>query len=267
MPWASRRNGGVAKLALRSSEASARLMWRVKGVHDGLLLGALSADTLHRLDELYFGREDLYTDARHNRSGLFWWEQDAADRLFPDGGRVVVTAAGGGREVVALRKAGYDAVGYECNEDLRRAGCALLEESGEPPCLYPVGRDEFPAVEGRFDAGIVGWGGYMHIPGSAARVAFLRDFGAAVSDGAPVLVSFAIRSSDGPYHRAVAKVGTRVRRLRGRPEVELGDGLIPHYVHWFTRAEFAREAERAGFELAEWSGQDYGHAVIRARDR
>jgi hypothetical protein len=35
-------------------------------------------------------------------------------------------------------------------------------------------------------------------------------------------------------------------------------------VHWFTRAELEREAGQAGFELAEWSGQDYGHAVIRA---
>lgn len=242
-------------------------MWRVKGIHDGLLLGALSPDTIHRLDQLYFDREDTYTDPGHNRSGLFWWEQDAVERMFPEAGRVVVTAAGAGREVIALREAGFDAVGYEPNADLVRAGLTLLEESGQPACLHEAARDAFPAVDGRFDAGIVGWGGYMHIQGSAARVAFLRDFRAAVADGAPVLVSFAIRSSDGPYHRAVAKVGTRVRRLRGRPEVELGDGLIPHYVHWFTRAEFAREAERAGFELAEWSGQDYGHAVIRAREQ
>jgi hypothetical protein len=62
-------------------------------------------------------------------------------------------------------------------------------------------------------------------------------------------------------------VGTRLRRLRGLPGIELGDGLIPHYVHWFTRGEFSREVERADFELAEWSGQDYGHAVIRARER
>jgi hypothetical protein len=266
MPRASHGNGRVAKLALRSSEATARLMWRAKGVHDGVVLGALRPDTVHRLDELYFDREDMYTDARHNQSGLFWWEQDAVDRLFPAGGRVVVTAAGGGREVVALRQAGFDAVGYEVNDDLRRAGCSLLEEAGEPPCLLPVGRDEFPSVDGRFDAGIVGWGGYMHIQGSAARVAFLSDFRRALNAGAPVLVSFAIRSGDGPYHRAVARVGSRLRRLRGLPGIELGDGLIPHYVHWFTRGELAREAERAGFELAEWSGQDYGHAVIRAGD-
>lgn len=254
----------AAQLALRSTEAAARVMWRAKGVHDGLWLGALSPDTVHRLDELYFGREEMYADARHNESGLFWWEQDAVDRLFPDGGRVVVTAAGGGREVLALRRQGYDAVGYECNEELRAAGAALLERAGEPPCVLGSPRDEFPEVTGSFDAGIVGWGGYMHIQGSAARVAFLRGFRAALHDGAPVLVSFAIRSGDGPYHRAVARVGARLRRMRGLPSVELGDGLIPHYVHWFTRAEFGREAERAGFELAEWSGQDYGHAVVRA---
>jgi hypothetical protein len=264
---ASLRNGGAAGLALRSSERAARLMWKAKGVHDGIVLGALRPETIHRLDELYFQGEEMYTDARHNESGLFWWEQDAVDRLFPAGGRVVVTAAGGGREVLALRRAGFDAVGYEVNDDLRRAGIEQLEAAGQPPCLYASPRDDFPAVDGRFDAGIVGWGGYMHVQGSAARVAFLRGFRDAVVDGAPVLVSFAIRSGDGPYHRAVARVGTRLRRLRGLPGIELGDGLIPHYVHWFTRGELSREVERADFELDEWSGQDYGHAVIRARER
>jgi hypothetical protein len=240
-------------------------MLRAKGVHDGLLLGALSPDTVDRLDELYFEGQEMYADDSHNRRGLFRWEEDAVEKFFPDGGKVVVTSAGAGREVLTLRAAGYDAVGYECNENLLQTGHALLEESGEPPSLFPVARDEFPEVDDRFDAGIVGWGGYMHIQGTAARVAFLRNFRGALVDGAPLLVSFAVRSGDGPYHRTVARVGTRLRRMRGLPGVELGDGLMPHYAHWFTRAEFGREAEQAGFELAAWSAEDYGHAVIRAK--
>ena len=93
---------------------------------DAVWLGLLDAERLGQLDEHFYHetREDVdgerigYEDDRYTKRGLAGWEQGAVERHFPPGGRILVTGAGGGREVLALLALGFDAVGYEPNPRL-----------------------------------------------------------------------------------------------------------------------------------------------------
>jgi hypothetical protein len=242
----------AAQVVVRSSRLTNRMLSGLKGVHDGMVLGLCQPSTLEQVDEVYYEEQAVYADPAYNHSGLWWWEREAVETWFAPGGRVVVTAAGGGREVLALRDLGYDAVGYESNEQLRR--CA------EVP-LRPVARDRFPTDAGAADAVIVGWGSYMHIRGATARIEFLRAARRCLPPGGAVLLSFFARTGDGAYYRTVHAIGSRLRRLRPGASVELGDGIGPSYVHWFTEAELRAEVTAAGLELRSWATGDYGRAV------
>ena len=63
-----------------------------------------------KAEEIYspevFGRTATYRDDAWNTQGLFDWERELVDAHFPKAARIAVLAAGGGREVLALRDLG-----------------------------------------------------------------------------------------------------------------------------------------------------------------
>lgn len=88
-------------------------------------------------------RESASTERNHR--GFFDWELRAVNRYFPPGSRVLVAAAGGGREVLALRRAGYQAQGFECNPALVEASRVMFAELGEPDGVTLCPPDQVPA--------------------------------------------------------------------------------------------------------------------------
>jgi hypothetical protein len=239
---------------------------------DGACLGLFDRDGLAMLDELHYetlvertrGAAFSYDDETWNTSGLQPWEAAIVDAHFPAGGRVIVTGAGGGREVLALTQRGFDAVGYEPHPGLVRAGSAILAAHGTEGRLRASARDVFPDAEGGADAVLVGWSSYMLIPGRQRRVAFLRAARARLAPGAPILVSFFVRSaSERDYHR-VAAIANVVRRVRGAELAQVGDTLRPNFVHAFAVDEIREELAAGCFELATFHAEPYGHAVARA---
>lgn len=239
---------------------------------DGLWLGALDRDRLSQLDEAHY--ETLvertatatfsYADEHWNTSGLQAWEGPVVERVFPRGARVVVTGAGGGREVLALLEHGYDAVGYEPHAGLVRAGSDLLARRGYPDRLREMQRDVFPPETGPFDALLIGWGSYMLSPGRERRVAFIRSARERMESGAPAMLSFFVRSPSERDYVRLAAAANLVRRLRGLEPAEVGDALRPNFVHHFTREELQAELVAAGFALESYEERPYGHAVARA---
>ena len=140
---------------------------------------------------------------------------------FGGGKRLVVTAAGAGREVVALLDLGHDAVGYEPHPRLVAFGAELLARRGHPNRLRPAPRDAFPPDAEACDGVVVGWGSYTLIPGRRARVAFLRAARERLSEGAPLLVSFFVRREERRYLQLLSATANVVRRARGKEPVEL----------------------------------------------
>ncbi len=240
------------------------MLTHVNALSNGLWLGVMDRRALDLIDEIYYEGKSRYVDEAYNSSGLRDWEREMIDTHFPESGRVVVTAAGGGREVLALLERGYDAVGYEPNEQLVTAGAAFLERRGHEDRLRVVDRDVFPPDAGRCDAVVVGWGSYMLIPGRARRVEFLRAARRRLSDGGPILLSFYVRAPEVRSFLTIARAANFARRLRRLPPVELGDALSPNYTHHFTHDDVASELEEAGFRLVLFEAEPYGHAVARA---
>ena len=66
-------------------------------------LGLLDTDELVRLTVRRF-ESSSYLDPSYNTDSGFWlWEREALRRFFPPAGRILVGAAGSGREMIALQ--------------------------------------------------------------------------------------------------------------------------------------------------------------------
>ncbi len=250
--------GDVRPALLRAVAGTTRFTERLaagsRTLFNGLWLGVLTDDELAAIDLDYYTSSAAYRTAEWNERGLFDWEQLAVDRHFGGCRRIVVLAAGGGREVLALLRAGFDAVGYEPHPDLAAFGRDLLAGHGHPDRLHLSRRGEVPPGVGPCDGVIVGWGAYSLVSGRHARVRLLAGIRELLHDGGPVLLSYVEREVDDRELRWTASIANGVRRLRGVVPAEVGDTLSPYYSHIFSRAELAEEAAEAGLELVDrWS--------------
>jgi hypothetical protein len=249
-----------------------RLFRVATSVFMGVWLGILKRSHLEAVDdEYYVGTGERfdpidYRNIAYNKSGLAGWEQAAIRQHFPSAGSLVVMGAGGGREVLALRRMSYRVDGWECQPSLVEAANRLLVAEGYEPTVSFVPRDTVARGPERYDGLIIGWGTYTLIEGSARRVTVLRDLRAKVEVGAPLLLSFYPRRPGDRRYVITAAVGNAIRRLYGRQRLEVGDYLDPNYVHLFHEKEIADELSAGGFEMLAFAAKPYGHAVARAVD-
>jgi hypothetical protein len=228
-------------------------------------LGLLDPEELVRLTSRHYESSGHLDPAYNLEAGLWLWEQEALQRFFPPTGRIAVGAAGSGREMVALHRAGYSVEGFECGLPLAEAGQEILRKVGCPGRLIWAPPGTVPPLAGPFDGAIMGWSGYMYIPLRAQRVRLLQDFRRILRSGAPLLLSFKTRHQ---YERRMlwsARGANWIRKIRGVPTVAPGDRLGDGFQHWFNREDIASEIDEAGLQLKLYSTDRYGWAVgIRA---
>lgn len=227
----------------------------------GFWLGVMQKDALHAVDKAYYDRQKMYHLETYNRRGLWRWEQECLKAYFQKCRTILMIGVGGGREVLALRQLGFDVDGFECHPDLVDSANELLEKSGYPPTIRIAQRDECPITHKRYDGVIVGWGAYMLIQGRVQRIALLKQLRAHLHENSPILLSFFSRSGNGRQYRITAMVSNFIRRILGRECLEIGDNLVPNFVHFFTKEEITSELQESGFGLALYATSDYGHAV------
>ena len=235
-----------------------------RGVFIGTWLGLLDRAALHAIDELYYRRTRMYHDEQYNLSGFFPWEVQAFDRHFQGCQSVLVTSAGGGREVVALERRGLAVAAFECHPGLTQTANELLQREGFTTRVALVPRDECPSDIPTCDGAIIGWTSYTLMQHASTRVRFLKQLRAHLRNGAPLLVSVFARREALRYLRIVTASANVLRALRGRQKAELGDDLVPNFVHHFTEDELAVELEAGGFRLAEFSRVGSPHAIAHA---
>ena len=232
-----------------------RLIRFMRATHECFWLGCLSADDLNAVTEAHFGESQSYASREHNLSGFFSWETSALHHYFRPGSRILLAAAGGGREVIALRKAGFDAEGFECNLPLVRASQTIFDQVGEPRYVTLCDPDSVPPGPPAYDGLIVGWTAYTHILTKLRRIAFLQALRQRALQHSPLLVSFFARSSS--RDEAIVYRMARLCRffLRGRREpLELGDRLsYARYVHAFASDELQAELNIPGFQVVHCS--------------
>lgn len=253
------RSYRVVQLGLRALDA----------IHAGLWLGMMDLESAHQLADAHYSGavvgsvtgDDLYQKPDYNTSALETWELNAVSKYFPAGSSILLSSAGGGREVAALDAMGYVVDGFECSQKLVEASQATLTAVSAKSTVVFAPADQVPDGLGSYGCAIVGWGGYMHIVGRQRRIAFLSQFRKHLEPDAPILVSFYNRQGLPKAMWLAYQLARIVRRLRRAEAPEPGDWLTETYEHWFDQDDIASELAESGFRLVEYQDEPYGHAI------
>lgn len=231
-----------------------RLVRFTQAMHEGFWLGCLNADELNAVTAEHFDQSQYYASTQHNLSGFFNWEKSVLERFFRRGSRILVAGAGGGREVLALRKAGFDAEGFECSLPLVRASEQIFDRLDESKYVTFCEPDSVPLGPRIYDGLVVGWTVYTHIPTKARRSAFLQALSQRALPNSPLLISFFARHSTSSDEALVYRTARLCQFfLRGRKEpLELGDRIsFARFVHSFTCDEVEAELRTGGFRVED----------------
>ncbi len=139
----------------------------------GLSLGLLSNIQLERLTEYRYSTSfSSLAEESYLNSGFFMWEREAIQNYFPPGGRDLVAAAGAGREMIALARAGFVVNGFDCCAPLVEGGRNELRKQGIDAKLEYVPPSTVPEFDGHYDAVLVGFQAICISLGETAEFVF-----------------------------------------------------------------------------------------------
>jgi hypothetical protein len=261
-------------LATRAVDSAFRLFERARSE---LVAALVSEEVLARFSELAYGGTKSYrADEAGFRAYLFPWEEHVIAQFFPPPpARILVGGAGGGREALALVGMGYTVVAFDSSPALAASlarvaphGCDAFRGNYEDlPRLLPARPgdrgarlDELPP----FDASIVGWGSFSHLPREDLRLRTLSAF-RTVTKGPIVASLLGVRSD------ASSTGGRLTRRLPRRPGRSPGDvfSAFIGYYHLVSRPELERLAAEAGLEVLHLNfdqrDTNWPHVVLAPR--
>lgn len=256
----------VIKIFVLSGVVLQKLSDLFRACFAGFWLGILKRETIDLANMFVYDKMDMYRKDEYNRSGLFRWEEKMVDKYFKGCKSLLVAGAGGGREVLALSRLGYDVDGFECNRDLVERVNEFLKKEGLNSNIQLVPPNQCPDSTRIYDGLIIGWGVYMHIQGREQRISFLKKLRSQTRAMAPILLSFYFRSESPLYFRIVATIGNVIRLVLGRDCLETGDTFLyisdfNQYIHCFAKDEIDSELHEGGFQLDSCCTEEYGHAI------
>lgn len=209
----------------------------------GFLGGALSADEKSRLGVALYDAGDEYRSEPR-----FAWEDAWLDRRLPRApARVLVGAAGAGREARALLDRGLDVVALEPSAAL----AALCRERTKARVIEARYEDILLAGE-RFEAVLLGLGSLSHVLDPGARRRLMAALAEACPAG-PILVSALAaparaRREPGRGARLGRAIARPIRAARRLPDVEAGEVVFGElgFARLFDREELAALAGSIG---------------------
>lgn len=242
---------------------------------DELFRGFVSEEAKAAItDRAYRDQTTYLPGGERFEAGLFDWEKRLLDAgTLPAGGRVLLTSAGGGRELQALLQRGYDVTAFEPNEILlagarRVAGARATVLDGTYDDLVRAASSGGGPLAGLaqrpFDAIWLGWGSITHLLTSAEHLAVFRACRTLCPRG-PVVASFFLRHET-PRGRA-EKLRVLVRKgvevVGGR---KAADGVAYEmnggFVYWFRESEVLALAHEAGYEVRSFAAHPFPHVVM-----
>jgi len=216
--------------------------------YDGLVPPFLGyAGLRHAINDDY-GDDNSCAREAHIKSGLYSWEKQVLEENLRKGMRVMVLAAGAGREALALLEKGMEVDAWECSDALREAGNRFFRQESIDLRIQPVEPSQAPAVPAGqvYDMCIVGWSAYCHILRQEDRIALLASLRRFVTGS--VLISFIDKSSP----RRLKKALRRIAALLPGTEKNMPLELVAQ-TGWvavgFSEDDIRREAAAAGFAV------------------
>ncbi len=268
-----------ARLLVRGSRLLHVLHRSQEIARDEVLFAFLRDDARHEVTVASYGEVREYVPGGTLfESGLFEWERRLLEHpVVPRSGRVLLGAAGGGRELKALAERGYEVLAFEPSDALFKAAQALGATLSGASVRKADYRDliesergassVFAARELAVDLVWLGWGSLSHVLDERTRLDLLS----ALRRGAPkapLLLSFhAYPSAPGAKAGGAVKLRRALRRafaLVGAPEppssleFDSGSGFS-----WaFSREELERLFVQAGYREEMFSFEPYPHALL-----
>ncbi|MDW8248241.1 MAG: hypothetical protein RMJ98_02915 [Myxococcales bacterium] len=252
---------------LKVGRASEQVHRSVLLLQDLLLTARLSLPERQALTLELYQKSSTYTPGGTAfDQGLFSWEKQVFENpTWPSSGRILVGAAGAGREALALVQRGYQVVAFEPCIPLADAGRRLANDtlgltfhSGSyADLIAAVERREgplTPLVHGTFDGVVLGWGSLSHLLDAQQRAVLLRTLPRLCPRG-PVLASFLVDWPRGGWEQRL-----RATFLPG----EAPSFFSPEagFFHLFTREEVEALARGAGYQLRHYQEDPYPHALL-----
>jgi hypothetical protein len=213
-------------------------------------------------NDMVYARQDFYrAGSKTFLSSLLSFEERVISRHFPSPpATVLVGAAGGGREALALADRAFEVVAFE---PARPLATSLADVRGELPIEIFVGRyEELPMVSTLtrspvvfdlrsrppFAAAMLGLGSFSHLRSDEHCINTLRHFGQLTRG--PILLSY--------YPTSMPESAKSAARFA----IAIG------YYRTFSGAEIHALAKRAGLNVIELDEKDaWPHAVLQVVSR
>ncbi len=263
-------------LKLFALRQAARLIYCVRKIHDLFWKSVADLVELTLSEEQaaawtrfhYSSRSGQYVHNGYNNSGLYDWERRAIDDYFPKSpARILLTAAGGGREAIALAQLGYEVVALEPEEqfyfELTKA-CAgdesltAMQTSHEQLIATPP--TDLPC----FDGVVIGWGSFSHLPKRDEVYALMETLQGLCPKG-PILTSFFVRQPPHQLSRSRQRLRQFIkswspikRTLDGYLRFDYRLGLVRTYdQQWLDEL-----AAHVDCHVTTFEPYPYGHAVL-----
>ncbi|MCC6644340.1 MAG: hypothetical protein IT374_02065 [Polyangiaceae bacterium] len=244
-------------------------------VRDEVLRAFVDEALRDRVTARAYARQAVYLPGGARfEEGLFAWEERALSAPpFPREGRVLLAAAGGGRELRALLDRGLSVTAFEPSDYLRR-GAEEVARGRDARVLAGAYADLPAAARGagplatlrdeRFDAVVLGWGSITHLTRREEHMETLTAL-SLLAPGAPVLLSFFLRKDEArgrsvALRRAVRRCLTAIggRRVPEGVGYEQGGG----FVYWFTALELHELAMSTGYRVEALDVSSFPHATL-----
>ncbi len=245
----------------------------LRAAHMAIWLGILDEDDLNVVTAGSYDVSSDFGSQSHNLRGFFTEEEKVVRKLFPGTQSLLVAAAGGGREAIALAREGYEVTAFDSSEALTIACRANIIKAGVKATILDASPDSVPKGLGLYDGLLVGRGAYHHIPGRRRRIRFLKKCWAHLTHDAPVFLDdFFVLPVDSKGFEKTRRIARVVRWIRRSQEpIEIGDQLnSENFYHRFQRHEIEAELHEAGFRVeliapTPWRDDpNLAHAVARS---
>lgn len=267
-------------LSVRSLLAVDRVVAAALAVREEFLFAVCSTADRDAVGRVIYAKDALYLPSSDfYRAGLMDWETSLiSDPSFPRAGRILVGAAGAGREMRALHTLGYRTTGFDPSSVLVTAGRAMTEAAGAELIVASY-NDVVTAAQhstgplaalGRNDpiAGIIlSFGSVSYLIDADERRKLFASL-ATIAPGAPIAFSFLsenYRAGRRPtLLRAVAK---GLSRMLGTTPRQPMQRFLAHagFMGLVTEQEVREIALHIGYDVAMLSLLPYPHALLTQR--
>lgn len=223
-----------------------------------LYLVILTPQDLIESNKLQYKREDYLRSFGNPRFSLKPKEKEILERYEIKEGKFLVLGCGGGRESIALARAGFEVVGVDFIKGMTDAARknAKKENLKLTFKVQDMTRLSFPKYS--FDYVGLFSGTYCSIPTRQRRIEFLKQVKKSLKPNGLFILTFVIKKEFPPTYRTnvLRAIGYLTLGNRG---YQCGDELIGKYEfsHFFyNKEDVQRELEEAGFKIYEFYSMD-----------